>query len=345
MINRNKPVPLYWQIKEILEEEIKQGKYKIGEVFATEDYLIKRFNVSRVTAIKTLNELEKEGYVKRERKKGTILISSKKEKDKFVLSFVQPKTHIYQTLIGEIISRLSFNGNHVVISDWQILKEKELSKYFSFNYQFIIVKGISAFPFHILEDIAYQTHLIFILFYEREEKIPGSYVLFDYPYGAKLQVEHLLDCGYKNIVFLTHKILPYHLNQIKALDTVEKTLKDRNFKGNYVIFETPSGEGKLKELLKKLGKNTGFLCSQDDRTSVIYKVVRELNWNIPEDVGIVGYFNTPWTEIFYPSLTSVSIKEKEIAENVTEIIMKDEKREVIIKPELIIRESTRKDVI
>ena len=91
-----------------------------------------------------------------------------------------------------------------------------------------------------------------------------------------------------------------------------------------------------------MGKNTGVICSQDDRTLPIYQAARLLNWDIPDDIGIIGYFNTPWVDTFFPSLTSVSIKEKEIAKKTSEIIIKNEEKEIIIKPELVVRDSTRR---
>jgi GntR family transcriptional regulator len=68
-INRNSTVPLYSQIKQILIEEL-QGDGQAAPVL-TEASLIKRFHVSRAPIRQALKELVDEGYVVRQRAKGT----------------------------------------------------------------------------------------------------------------------------------------------------------------------------------------------------------------------------------------------------------------------------------
>lgn len=70
-IDRNSPIPLYQQIKQILIEELMNSKDTNGLPFSTEKELVERFNVSRAPVRQALRELENEGYVYRERAKGT----------------------------------------------------------------------------------------------------------------------------------------------------------------------------------------------------------------------------------------------------------------------------------
>lgn len=73
-INREKGAePLYLQLKEMVKENIKTGKYKTGELIPTELEFQKEFNISRITARQAINELALEGYVKRIKGKGTIV--------------------------------------------------------------------------------------------------------------------------------------------------------------------------------------------------------------------------------------------------------------------------------
>jgi len=70
-IDRNSSVPLYKQIKEILIEELQAADGETGRPFSTEHELVKRFHVSRAPVRQALKELTDEGYVYRERAKGT----------------------------------------------------------------------------------------------------------------------------------------------------------------------------------------------------------------------------------------------------------------------------------
>ena len=70
-IDRSSSVPLYKQIKEILIEELAAARGETGRPFSTEQELVQRFHVSRAPVRQALKELANEGYVYRERAKGT----------------------------------------------------------------------------------------------------------------------------------------------------------------------------------------------------------------------------------------------------------------------------------
>ena len=70
-IDRSSSVPLYKQIKEILIKEIQAAVGDYGRPISTENELVERFHVSRAPVRQELKELVDEGYVYRERAKGT----------------------------------------------------------------------------------------------------------------------------------------------------------------------------------------------------------------------------------------------------------------------------------
>src|SRR3954452_15298191 len=70
-IDRSSSVPLYKQIKEILIEELQAADGETGRPFSTEHELVQRFHVSRAPVRQALKELVDDGYVYRERAKGT----------------------------------------------------------------------------------------------------------------------------------------------------------------------------------------------------------------------------------------------------------------------------------
>lgn len=81
-LNRNKDSsPIYYQIKEYIKEKIENGEYKIGDFIPSELKLKDQFNVSRATITKALDELLKEGYISKEKGRGTIVINNKFQKN------------------------------------------------------------------------------------------------------------------------------------------------------------------------------------------------------------------------------------------------------------------------
>jgi GntR family transcriptional regulator len=69
-IDRSSGIPIYKQIKQILIEEL-QVSEATSRPFSTEQELCQRFHVSRAPVRQALKELANEGYVYRERAKGT----------------------------------------------------------------------------------------------------------------------------------------------------------------------------------------------------------------------------------------------------------------------------------
>lgn len=86
MINASSPVAMYYQLKEILAKEIKDGKWPPQTRILSEREICDTYKVSRVTARKAVELLAKEGYVYTIKGKGTFVKGQYLE---------QPLTHFY----------------------------------------------------------------------------------------------------------------------------------------------------------------------------------------------------------------------------------------------------------
>lgn len=71
-------IPLYLQIRDIIKTKIESKDYQYGELIPSELELETMYKVSRITVRQAIADLEKEGYVKRERGKGTTVIYNDK---------------------------------------------------------------------------------------------------------------------------------------------------------------------------------------------------------------------------------------------------------------------------
>lgn len=65
--------PLYLQIKETILQQIHQKELTPGDKLLSEAQFQKRFNVSRITVRKAIDELVEEGYLTRLQGKGTFV--------------------------------------------------------------------------------------------------------------------------------------------------------------------------------------------------------------------------------------------------------------------------------
>ncbi len=72
-IDRDSPVPFYFQLSELLEQEIVDGRWPAGYRLASESELCTHFGLSRTTIRQALARLEQEGLISRRKGQGTFV--------------------------------------------------------------------------------------------------------------------------------------------------------------------------------------------------------------------------------------------------------------------------------
>ncbi len=80
IIDKSLPLPLYYQLKQVIINLIDDEVYKEDEAIPTEHELIEKYELSRTTVRQALNELCTEGYLYRKKGVGTF-VSSKQQLD------------------------------------------------------------------------------------------------------------------------------------------------------------------------------------------------------------------------------------------------------------------------
>lgn len=72
-IDRGSPVPFYFQLARVLEEEIVSGRWPVGYQLESEPALGEHFGVSRSVIRQALDRLERDGHVQRIKGRGTFV--------------------------------------------------------------------------------------------------------------------------------------------------------------------------------------------------------------------------------------------------------------------------------
>jgi DNA-binding GntR family transcriptional regulator len=73
VIDRNSPVPFYFQLAELLEQEIASGRWEAGMRLPSEPELCERYGLSRTTIRQALARLEQRGLIDRRKGQGTFV--------------------------------------------------------------------------------------------------------------------------------------------------------------------------------------------------------------------------------------------------------------------------------
>ncbi len=80
-LDRSSPLPLYYQLRNILLQQIESGALMPGDNLPTERELIDRYGVSRITVRQALNSLMADGLLYRQRGLGTFVRKSRIEQE------------------------------------------------------------------------------------------------------------------------------------------------------------------------------------------------------------------------------------------------------------------------
>ena len=95
VIQRDSPIPYYYQLEEFLRGQIENGTWKPGQKIPSEAELCEAFDVSRTVVRQALNELVQEGVLYRRRGKGTFVAEPKIGE-----SLVQHLTGFYEDTVA-----------------------------------------------------------------------------------------------------------------------------------------------------------------------------------------------------------------------------------------------------
>ena len=154
-LNKDIPMPLYYQIKEILLEYIRGSE--AGNSIPTEQELCEHFDVSRQTVRQAIHELVVEGYLRRMKGKGTFITEQKIKQDFLIVldSFnddvqrkgLVPATKVLELTLAKSDERVSEALNLPVGSD--IVRLRRLR--FINNEPFVLV--LTFLPYHKLSNI------------------------------------------------------------------------------------------------------------------------------------------------------------------------------------------------
>ena len=71
---RDKAIPLYYQLATNIERKIRFGEFRAGSALPSEEALAKEHHVSRITVRQALSLLEQDGFIFRQRGKGTFVL-------------------------------------------------------------------------------------------------------------------------------------------------------------------------------------------------------------------------------------------------------------------------------
>jgi GntR family transcriptional regulator len=131
VIERSNPLPLYYQLKEVLKQQIRSGHLAPNTAIPSEPELVARYRVSRATVRQALTELVHEGLLYRQHGKGTFVCEPRVQQQTFseLTSFTSEMRKHGKRPGGLLIISELVRGSDAIRKQLQLTDEEQIARF------------------------------------------------------------------------------------------------------------------------------------------------------------------------------------------------------------------------
>ncbi|OGS24851.1 MAG: hypothetical protein A2297_06415 [Elusimicrobia bacterium RIFOXYB2_FULL_48_7] len=352
---------LYLQIADVIEQKIKNNEIAVSQKIPPERELSKTFGVSIDTIKGALAKLEKEGYISRRRRHGTVVINAQPP----VMTGLSAQSDICVVVCtGTVRTTIGDPAFYDRISGVESkVKEQKLN---------LVFKTVSPDDGGIeLEDGGKKTGGLVLAgniteaHIQMARKTRKPYVLigdvfqkgfiedtadvvttssFDTSYRS---TKYLVELGHKRIVYITNEIarFPWELD---SFDGYKQALKEGGLEfDNSLVVETfsPRPDNVAQAVKIFLEKQTGFTAMYGGLNQEYYfgimRAFKEKNIRVPEDISLMVCDDIPgMTKIYYDIYKLGELAVERLIERLTNPGWKPER--VLLPGHLVEGDTTRR---
>ncbi len=198
-----------------------------------------------------------------------------------------------------------------------------------------------------------ERKLPFVMFDRVFTDMEVNKVMNDNFFGAHAVTKHMIEQGYSDII---HFAGPLSVNIYKErADGFRSAMEEAGLvvsEEKIIVTDITkkSGGQAVNDLLNARGPFDGIFAASDFLALGALQTLQENRISVPEEVGVAGYANEPFTDML--NLTSVDQHSIELGRSAARLLFeeiesgqaKQMKKELIIKPEIKVRQSTQKSI-
>ena len=356
MIKKDKNFPKYVQIAEHFKALILSDNIILGDKLLSESEIVEKFKVSRHTARQALMQLEKEGFIYKEKGRGAFCCyKQKKEGNKNIAVLTTYiSNYIFPDIICGIEEVLSASGYTLSLfnTNNDKLKEAEyLNKILDGEISGLIVEptmsALENTNLSLYEELE-KRKLPLVMINAKYEEINSAYVIMDDVEGGYALTKYLIQMGHRDIagIFKYDDLQGVNRQQgyMKALSEFGIDCKDEYLLKYATVEEEFLPYEFVSNLLRRGNKPTAIVCYNDQTAFYVMQAVRDAGLKVPEEISVVGYDDSDIATATEMKLTTVKHPKSEMGKRVARFLINiiensEEKPYHIYKPELIVRNS------
>jgi GntR family transcriptional regulator, arabinose operon transcriptional repressor len=298
-IDRDRSRSVCAQLRDILLQEITQGRFPEGRRFPSERDLAERYRISRASVRETITELINAGILFRTVGKGTYIATasarahaaSETRNIGFLIS--EDIFHFVQTGYNRILRGVGeacrLNGDTLVfhsVGDSARLPVDESVKMSGC----VVVGGLRRNALERLKDVGIPFVLVDLLL--KEETANVTAVAVDYATGTRLAIEHMFQLGHRQIGFIGLSGSEKYTAYWQSLEEFGLAYNPRQVEFLSAMDLEPgmlAGFHATQKLLAKSQRPTGLLVTNDYVARGVIEALMVGGIEVPKEISVVGY--------------------------------------------------------
>lgn len=351
-----RPQLKYEQLKGKLLDDFRSGRFKPGDALPTEVQLAEMLGMARNTVRLALSELDRDGFIKRIRGKGTFVSSNtdklqsqpqSRAKDTSLYALVVPETQtgMYPSLQHGFENAVSEKHAQMIVSSTN--NDPVRQSHVMMQLMSKEVGGVAIVP-TLVSAPAFQVELLqkqgipVVFCHRRMEGVLAPLVSIPYLEVGRMAGRELLRCGHRRVAMYYSLPLAYRAQSVGYLSGLRETLGENGaelpdelvLSGETITLDTRIQEKDARPQIEKLfsrpDRPTALMVSYDDVAEMILMVLESISLRVPDDVSIISFGGAERRGVLKQRLTSVVVDGAETGRRAFQLLneIRDQRRSI-----------------
>ncbi len=322
-LDKRSPMPLWAQFQELLRDAILVGDLPSGTPLPSEEYLGQCYGLSRLTVRRAFQDLQREGLIRTERGRGSIVGGAPLPRVGTGISLILSQLHhvFHADLIRGVEATVKQAGYHLVTrfsrNDPSEERRDVVAALRDQNAGLLVFPAVGFENADVLRSVIDRG--IPVTFIDRwYPGLPADSVTEDNVRGGYLATSHLIDLGHRRIGFLSgaeHQTTAVE----ERLEGYRQALREMNLEPDPLLVvslasvdgaEVPivdaEARGALVRLTQPPYRVTAFVGCHDRVALAAVRTLLSAGLHVPDDVAVTGFNNYPWAATTEIPLTTIA---------------------------------------
>lgn len=157
----------------------------------------------------------------------------------------------------------------------------------------------------------------------RKEKLRQDAIVYDDVSGCFEAIEYLIRLRHQRIAFVGNTKLPWFQRRYEGYQQAMKKagLKEITVTDDWNVHYIEYGKLAAAELLRRTTTPTAIFCGNDEIAGGVWKALLSRSIEMPREMSLVGFGDREEFSILEPSLTTISVFQEKIGEELARMLL------------------------